>query len=255
MRLLLLLIFCSCQPAFAFGKTGHRITGNIAQQYLTPEAQQSITSILGKESLAQASTYMDDMRSHSSHFWQKQSKPWHYVTVPFGKKYQPSMAPKQGDAVTALKRFSQQLKDSKTSPKDKATALKIIIHLIADLHQPFHAGNGKDRGANEYKLKYFGRRSNLHQVWDYRLIEGQQLSFTEWTRFLQSEITPKQLKQWHSIRPEDWIAESIKYRDSAYPNKKDIAFDYEFEQIPVIKKRLSQAGVRIAFYLNNLFAQ
>ncbi|WP_144392917.1 S1/P1 nuclease [Pleionea sediminis] len=242
----------SCS-AMSFGKTGHRITGAIAEKYLTETTRQSIESIIGNETLAEASTYVDEMKSNPSEFWRKTANPYHYVTVPKGKTYAQVGAPKKSDAVEALKKYSKVLKDKKASKADKAVALKFIVHIIGDLHQPLHAGNGDDRGGNDVKLRFFWQDSNLHRVWDSGLIDQQKLSYTEWTNFLNRTITPDTILQWTTTNPEDWIAESTKIRDTIYPKEDNLTWDYQYQHLPTLKLRLKQGGVRIAVYLNELF--
>lgn len=249
---LLLLTFVSTD-IFAFGPTGHRITGAIAEQYLTNKSQRAIEAIIGQESLAEASTWADEMRQNPADFWQKQASYYHYVTVPEGKTYAEVGAPPQGDAVTALKTFRQTLKDKRASKEDKALALRFTVHIIADLHQPLHAGNGKDRGGNEFSVVFFGQRSNLHRVWDSGLINREDLSFSEWSSWLLKDIGKTQLEEWRSIDPETWIAESVGIRDKIYPAKPTISWGYQYQNLPVVKLRLQQAGVRLAQYLNDVF--
>ena len=86
--------------AIAWGQTGHRVTGEIAEAYLSPQAAEAVANLLGSEDLAEASTWADEMRSNPSEFWQKTASPWHYVNVQLGEAYK--TAPPEGDAVSAL---------------------------------------------------------------------------------------------------------------------------------------------------------
>jgi hypothetical protein len=253
-KLLASLLLISVTPyVLAWGQTGHRITGAIAEQHLTNKAKTQIKKILGPESLAEASTWPDEMRSNPADFWQKTASPYHYVSVPEGKAYPEIGAPAQGDSVTALEKFSAILKDTKSTLEQKQLALRFIVHIVGDLHQPLHAGNGTDRGGNDVKLTFFGQDSNLHRVWDSGLIDGQQLSYTEWTNWLSVRISKKQAKEWQVADPQVWIAESTQIRDTLYPDSDRISWDYKYQHINTVKKRLSQGGVRIAAYLNALF--
>ena len=239
--------------ALSWGQTGHRVTGAIAQQYLTPETQRAISQLLVNEDLAEASTYADEMKSNPSEFWKKTANPWHYVNVFDGKTYSDVAPPPKGNAATALDMFSKQLKSKQSSSEEKQLALRFIVHIIGDLHQPFHAGNGKDRGGNDVKLTFFWDDSNLHRVWDSGLIDRQQLSYTEWTNKLSSKISSQQAKQWMEIDPKVWIAESAKVRANVYPENDKISWDYQYQNLPIVKQRLQMGGVRIAAYLNALF--
>lgn len=248
-----ILAASSIQQVHAWGQTGHRITGAIAEQYLTDEARAAIQQLLPHESLAEASTYADEMKSNPDDFWQKEAGPYHYVTVPKGKHYHEVGAPEQGDAYTALNRFSKTVKDKNASLEDRQIALRFIVHIIGDLHQPLHAGNGTDRGGNDFKLSFFWDDSNLHRVWDSGLIDRRQLSYTEWTNWLSKKITPEQAAEWNTTDPLVYIAESIEIRDVIYPETEKLSWDYLYQHLPIATERLQEGGVRIAAHLNELF--
>lgn len=237
-------------PALAWGKTGHRVTAAIADAHLSGLARAHVQQILGAQSLAEASTWPDEMRSDPGEFWQKTASPWHYVTLG-GFAY--DEAPPVGDAVTALQRFSMVLRDPKASRRDKQLALRFVVHIIGDLHQPLHAGKPGDRGGNEVKVNWFGRSTNLHAVWDNALIDEEQMSFTEWTDRLQRHTEPQQVIDWWVGNPIVWIAESAQIRDTIYPEGDSLGYEYVYRHTPTVKRRLSQAGVRMAAYLNQLF--
>ena len=247
------LIFILTMPAFSWGQTGHRVTGAIAEKYLTDEARAAVRVILGVETLAEASTWPDEQRSNPADFWQNVAGPYHYLTVPEGEIYNPENAPTQGDAYKALKRFTATLKDPQASLEDKQLALRFVVHIIGDLHQPLHVGNGTDRGGNDVKLQWYGIESNLHRVWDSGLINKQQLSYTEWTEWLSAKITDEQANEWADPDPLTWIMESAAIRDTIYPEGKRLSWQYNYDHIDTVKRRLSQGGVRIAAYLNQIF--
>lgn len=240
---------------FAWGQTGHRVTGAIAEKYLSDEARQAITDLLGVETLAQASTWPDEMRSNPAEFWQKVSWRFHFTTVPDGKDYTEVEVPEGGDAYTAIEMFRAQLLDNETSKEQKQLALRFIVHNIGDLHQPLHVGNGKDKGGNDVKVEFFWEDSNLHRVWDSGMIDQEQLSYTEMTDWLVAEITDKEIAEWHQIDPKVWMKESQKLRMDIYPKEgESLNYKYKYQHIPTVKLRLQQSGVRIAHYLNALFA-
>ena len=91
------------------------------------------------------------MRSNPEHFWQEVAGPFHYVTIPEGKTYAEVGAPDEGDSVTALAQFRKVLLDPKASREQKQLALRFTVHIIGDLHQPLHAGNGTDRGGQRHR--------------------------------------------------------------------------------------------------------
>jgi hypothetical protein len=253
-------------PAFAWGKTGHRVVAKIADAQLSGLARAHVRELLGQaESLDEAANWPDEMKSAPTTFWQKTASPWHYVTLN-GVLY--DHAPSEGDALEALGRFSATLRDPNASLQDKQLALRFIVHLVGDLHQPLHVGKCCDRGGNEVKVKWFGRDLNLHSVWDSALVDEQQLSFTEYADKLQRHTSSEDVIAWWDINPRDWISESAQIRETVYPklppkgatDKKgqpalpELSYNYVYQFTPVMEQRLSQAGVRLAAYLNAIYA-
>jgi len=145
------------------------------------------------------------------------------------------------------------LLDPNASQSNKQVALKFIVHIIGDLHQPMHAGNGTDRGGGKHELIFFSQETNLHRVWDNGLIAKRGLSFTEWSNWLDKDISLQNIKSWQTNDPLVWIAEDVKIRDTIYPKQKEIGYNYLYYNLPIIKTRLKQAGIRLAYYLDQLF--
>lgn len=239
---------------FAWGKTGHRVTGAIAQEHLSRSAQNEISRILGVEDLAEASTWADFMRSSPDEFWTKEAGPYHYVTIPKGMSYDDVGAPTEGDAITALEKFKAILQDEEDSLEDKKLALRFTVHIIGDLHQPLHAGNGTDKGGNDFKMTFFWEQTNLHRVWDSGLIEQEELSYTEMSDWLSREITKQNIRDWSDTNPVVWAEESAEIRENIYPQgNAEEAWGYVYDHRDTLRRRLSQGGIRIAAYLNELF--
>jgi hypothetical protein len=240
-------------PALAWGKTGHRASAAIGDTHLSGLARAHVREIMGVETLAEAANWPDEMRSNQDPFWQKTSSPWHYVTVG-GIEY--DRAPPEGDALGALAFFRRLVLDPKTSPAHRQLALRFIVHIVGDLHQPLHNGRPGDRGGNEIKVKWFGRDTNLHAVWDTTLIEETGYSFTELTERLNRHTSSADVIAWWSSNPRFWIAESVQIRERIYPkqDESELGYKYIYEHTPTVELRLKQAGVRIAAYLNEMFA-
>jgi len=256
-------------PALAWGKTGHRVVAAIADSALSGLARAEIAQILGPgESLDEAANWPDEMRSAPGDFWQKQSPPWHYVTLN-GDVYE--HAPPEGDALEALERFTKILQDPSASRADKQLALRFVVHIVGDLHQPLHVGKCCDRGGNDVKVTWFGKPTNLHSVWDSALVDDEQLSFTELAAKLERHTSPQEIVRWWDVNPRDWIAESAQIRDSVYPAQSapaggkdssgapqavpNLSYAYAFKFTPIMEQRLSQGGIRLAAYLDAIFAE
>jgi hypothetical protein len=241
-------------PALAWGQIGHRVTGAIAEDHLSPRARREVRRLLGRESLAEASTWPDEMRPETTPFWQTEAGPYHFTDVPTGKTYAQVGAPPQGNAVTGLARFTATLRDPTASVEDKRLALRFIVHIVGDLHQPLHVGNGLDRGGNDVQVILRGEAQSLHLLWDTGLIEHQKLSFTEMVAWLRPGITPELARAWREPDPLVWIAEGQALRDGVYPQGPEITPLYVLRHWPTAKLRLQQGGVRIAAYLDWVFA-
>lgn len=252
------VILLAPTPALAWGKTGHRVVAALADAHLSGLAQAHVRELLGVESLDEAATWPDEMRSDPAVFWQRTASPWHYVTLN-GMTY--DEAPSEGDALEALERFSATLKSPSATLADKQLALRFIVHLVADLHQPLHAGRCCDRGGNDVKVKWFGRETNLHAIWDSALVDEQQLSFTEYAERLRRHMSNAEVIAWWDINPRDWVSESGQIRDTIYPAATggkalpELSYAYVYRFTPMMERRLSQAGVRLAAYLNAIYAQ
>jgi hypothetical protein len=173
--------------------------------------------------------------------------------VPDGKTYVEVGPPPEGDAVTALRRFGETLRDGTAPLAERRTALLFVVHIIGDLHQPLHAGKGADRGGNDVRVEYHGERTNLHAVWDAAMIGQRQLSYSEMAAQLAAKITPEQAQAWSTVDPLVWIAESVAVRDQVYAGGQKLSYEYDFNNAALLSERLEKGGVRIAAYLNSLF--
>ncbi len=240
----------------AYGPTGHRVIAELAFRHLSPEARAAVEEILGDEFMAEAATWPDEMRSSPSEFFRREANVYHYINLPDGVTYEESEKNPSGDAITALEKFTATLTDEKASKEDKALALRFIIHIVGDLHQPLHAGRASDWGGNRIDVVWFEEMSNLHKVWDEDLIDHKGLSYTEWTNFLDRKIKPDHVSVWQQAQPKDWVKELISYRADIYENGHGIlSWDYVYKYTPLIKSQLSKGGIRLAGYLNKAFAK
>ena len=255
-------------PVAAWGPTGHRIVAQIAQDNLSGQTRAHVEEILGREGLAEAATWPDEQKSNPAEFWRDEASPWHYITLKAEQKAKDLVHPLQGDAVTALEKFTQELRDPDTSPEERALALRFIVHLVGDLHQPLHAGKEGDRGGNDAMVQWFDDpvQRNLHWVWDEGMIDKQQISFTENADRLENRMTPQQVIQWWDPKPNDWINESIALRNRIYPMPSaeygngtveapfKLEYHYVYDWKPSMELRLEQAGIRLAAYLDWVFS-
>lgn len=241
----LLLLMAAAPFAKAWDKTGHRVVARIAETHMSEAAKVALVEIMGTESLVEASTWPDWVRSD---FKWRHASVWHYVNVPDGMRYPETEKNEAGDAYTALTRYLELLKKGEAEIEDKRVAIRWIAHLVGDLHQPLHVGRSEDRGGNAIKSVWFGEDTNLHHIWDKSLIDSTDYSFSEYAELIDRRVVVEiELGEVPDILR--WINESQDLRDRAYATPKQNkygAYDYIYQNLWVVEYQLKAAGLRLA---------
>jgi hypothetical protein len=256
---LLALMFVVYLPiqSMAWGMLGHRIVGEIANQYLTKKARKGIAAILGNESVAMSSNWADFIKSDPAYNYLSN---WHYVNIISGKTEQEVIQLLEADtasnAYTKIIFLSNELKKKELPSSDKILYLRMLIHLVGDVHQPLHVGRLEDQGGNKVRVLWFNEPKNLHQVWDTELISAQNLSYTEYAKAI-NFVSKDERKVWQQEKVSFWfydsylIAEKI-YADVKVPEEK-LGYQYNFKYKAVAEEQMLKAGVRLAGLLNEIF--
>lgn len=253
---LIAVLACFPSLAGAWAVDGHRIISEIATRELTPEAKAAVDKILGGRSMAEVSTWADEVRRQDAY---KYSAPWHYVNVePGASKYDPSRdCPAEGCAVRAIEDEIAALKDPATTDSKREEALKFLIHFVGDLHQPLHASYERDRGGNDIKVEANGVPMNLHSFWDAGSVEAAHKDWQTYASEIFASITPEERGAWSSIDPVVWANESYQLAvAAAYPIPADGKLDQAYidRSAAVARVRLAMAGERLAAVLNGIYA-
>lgn len=252
-----LLTLCLLIPVISFGntvwsKTGHRVTGQIAQNHLTGKAKRALNELLDGHSLAFVSTYADDIKADRAY---SKYSAWHYVNYPLDIRYEDSEKSKWGDIITALEECKAMVKNKNNSREDRVFYLKMLIHLIGDLHQPLHASRAEDKGGNDIQVQWFGQGSNLHKVWDKNLIDSYGMTYTELATEL-DKVSRKERKQIQEGTIYDWVDESHKICGELYDSVKvgeKLGYRYTYDYNDLLFQQLQRGGFRLAKVLNDLF--
>lgn len=254
-----LLLIASGEQALAWGQNGHRIVGQIASMHLTKTTQKAIAPLLAGDSLAEVGTWADEMRSAPGDFWQKESSRWHYINVDDRAAFDPHLyhTPHSREDVKdiygGILQCIAKLKDTQTPLEERQFYLRFLVHLVGDIHQPMHAGHAEDRGGNSIALTFFGEKTNLHSLWDTELIESQNLSFSEFAAFIDTN-DKQQLKTLLTSSPADWLRESMTLSETIYRTTgNELGYAYIYQNIPIAQQRLQQAGIRLAGLLNSIY--
>lgn len=261
--------------ALAWGPEGHAIVADIATLHLTPQALAQVHKLLaleGDHGLDQISSWADAHRKDMPG-----TGPWHYVDIPLAaNSYDAARDCKQDNCVVArIPYFTKILGDRSASPQARLRALKFLVHFVGDIHQPLHAEDHDDKGGNDVKLVYFGYLTNLHAIWDGRILEhalhvhtGPNYSFDHdavWSaaRKLDAGINPSQRLAWTPPRmmrnlPKTvvgWANQShalarVAYADLPAHPKYGWSQAYQDSTWPVVKQQLQRGGLRLAAVLN-----
>lgn len=252
---LLCFLLVSSTLSFAseydWGKTGHRATAHIADQHLSKRAKRNIEKLLDGASLAEISTYADEIKSDQAY---RAYGPWHYVNVPFDKRYSDHPKSERGDLMQGIDHCIAVLKNPESSKADKVFNLKLLVHLVGDLHQPMHTGIGADKGGNDFQVQWFGKGTNLHRVWDTSMIENYGMSYTELAGAMPS-LSKEQRKTIQAGTHYDWMEDSRQLVKDVYANTKTgekLGYRYMYEYFETLKGQLQKGGLRLAAMLNEI---
>jgi hypothetical protein len=252
------IILCFVIPlkSQAWGQLGHRIVGQVAEAHLTPNAKKAVRAILGDTTLAMASNWGDFIKSDSNY---KDLDPWHYMNLPDGLSAADiKMLLSNDSAVNVYTKtmwLVKQLKKKNIPKSKKSFYLKLLIHFVGDINQPMHVARETDRGANDIKVTWFSENSNLHSVWDRKLIDDQQLSYTEYTRAI-DHPTALQRKTWMKQPVSEWIMDSYVISRKIYQGAKPdsrLSYNYIFTWIGIVNQQLLKGGLRLAGLLNEIY--
>ncbi len=234
-----------------WGKTGHRVVGSVAAEYLDRRARRAVDRILGPESMAIASTWMDEIKSDTAY---DHTHDWHWVTIPDGMRYAETEKNPNGDLVQTLERIISELKSGELSDGEEAENLKMLIHLVGDIHQPLHVGTGEDQGGNDAEVDWFYEPSNLHRVWDSEMIDDSKLSYSELSRAV-NHPSDEEIDRWQETSVRDWAHEAMELRGQVYdlPADSSLGYRYTYENWDMLQRQLLKAGVRLAGVLNEIY--
>jgi hypothetical protein len=244
--------------SMAWGLLGHRIVGEIAWGYLTPNAKKAVQGILGNESLAMATNWADFIKSEPSYRYLGN---WHYINFKSGlpeKQVRDYLAADTAtDAYTRMNFLTAELKKKNLDKDKKLFYLRLLIHIAGDLQQPMHVARPDDQGGNGVKIDWFGKSTNLHAMWDDQLIEFQQLSYTEYAKVI-NHPTAAQKAEWQKQNVADWIVDSYSITEKIYKEIESmqgnrLSYRYNYDHLKTLDQQLLKGGVRLASLLNQIF--
>lgn len=235
-----------------WGKNGHRTTAKIAEGYLKKRAKRKIGKLLDGKSLALVSTFGDDIKSDPAY---RKYSSWHYVNIPPEKTYEEIKDELGENLIWAIQKCVLKLKDENTPKNEQQFFLKMLVHLVGDLHQPLHVGHAEDKGGNDINVKWFNKRTNLHRVWDSDMIEFFEMSYSDLARN-QEELSRREVKTIQEGNVRDWAMDSKNLVEKVYAStKKDekLYYRYMYDWFDVVRTQLQKGGIRLAKLLNEIY--
>lgn len=253
--IVLFLSFCMLNTTEArvkWGPAGHRTVGEIAEKHLTSSTKRKIKKLLNGQSLAFASTFADEIKSDKRY---NKFYTWHFINIPMEADYDVNKQNPEGDLVSGIAFCKSVIKDQNASYDDKAFYLKMLIHFIGDLHQPMHVGLEEDKGGNDFKVQWFYKDTNLHSVWDSKMIDDFGMSYIELAKN-SDYLTKLQVKELQIGTVIDWVNKTHKLTREVYAtvNQGDnLRYEYSYKFLNVARKQMQIAGIRLAKELNDLF--
>lgn len=264
-------------PAQAWGFYAHRKTAEIAEANVSPATRAKIARLMRAEyfvgtpecdldNLEDASVWPDCIRRS---YWRwGYTGAWHYQTEPICEDYNARKNCPGGNCVSAqITRAHLVLSDESLPDNVRLEALAFMVHFAGDIHMPLHSGDREDRGGNDREADYGIVPSlNLHWIWDGPLAER---AISDPADPVVRRYSPGEVAELGGGGPADWGRESWEIsRSFVYPT----AFDTEdvcatdlpdrtaltqediVRGVPIAKRRVQQAGLRIAQLLESAFA-
>jgi hypothetical protein len=255
--LILLVVLYVPFQGLAWGVIGHRVVGEIASFHLTSKARKEIAKILGTESLAMASNWADFYKSDPAYDYLYN---WHFININDSLNHDQFIERLKNDtavdAYTKVNMIIDSLKGKKLSPEKKLLYLRLMIHIVGDLHQPMHVARQTDLGGNRVRVQWFNQPSNLHRVWDEQLVEFQQLSYTEYAAAL-NHPSKGQIESWQKQPLAEWVFDTYLQTQKVYVGIKEdnqkLSYKYNYDNLEILNSQLLKGGIRLAGILNQVF--
>jgi len=240
---------------FAWSMTGHRVIAEIAQRNIKSKTNKEVSRLLNGLPMAYWANWPDFIKSDKTGKWDH-THIWHFVNAP-GNLLENEFVDyiknvQQDNLYSEIPKLVSTLGNKSLLDEERRTALIFLIHLLGDAHQPMHVGREEDLGGNKISLFWFNSPTNLHAVWDGKLVDYEKYSYTEYTDILDimPEAEKKVLRQ-GSL--EGWLYESHQLANELYDgvkNGENLMFEYSYKYKYTTELQLQKAGLRLAAVLD-----
>lgn len=261
MMTLVLCLLTVVPMLFAWGQKGHRIVAQIAYDNMNAHARAFVDSILGPGEIVGQANWPDEIKSDSNY---TQPSSWHFQDLNAGMTDSMLIAtltdyPDEGGYLfmamdSLLYVLGNKDEFNKRTLQQQQEILKFIIHLEGDFFCPMHTAHLDDLGGNRVSMRWFGQNTNLHTVWDSKLIESQGYSYTEYSDLIQKRYGHTK-DQVQAMSKEDALRYNYRLTGEIYEYQakwNGNTYHYIYNWKHANEKQLYMAGVRLAFILNKL---
>jgi len=247
------VILLSTVDAFAWGQKGHDVTCGVAEKHLTKKARKQIDKIFDGQSIVYWANWMDNASNQDEY---RYTKTWHYKNIDPDETYETAMENPTGDVQKAIEAQIAALKSGTLNKEAQAIALRMLVHLVGDIHCPMHMGRRSDSGGNRHQVQFFNEGTNLHSVWDSKMIESaHKWTYTEWVNQI-DRADKKTVKELQQGSISDWGKQTYEVAKTVYDNT-PIGSKMSYNEVaywtPVIERQLFLGGIRLASILNDIF--
>jgi hypothetical protein len=281
------LSLVSSRPVQAWGDEGHEVIALIAESFLDPAVRRKVHDLLEADpdtltehTIAEGAIWADKYRDSNANGARQATRQWHFVDIEldapdidaacFGHPPLPpgvpaSSGPANACVVDKINEFAAELGSPRTDPPERIVALKFLLHLVGDEHQPLHASDNHDRGGNDRRAGASGLKAGtLHHYWDTEFVEQLGPDPKQIAAALIARISANDARDWARGGPADWAMESFRIaRDHVYgrlppPNARGsvrLSAEYVAMATRDVASQLSKAGVRLAWMLNTALGQ
>lgn len=243
-------------PTLAWGQEGHRIIAKIAYDHLNQGTRKRVDKILGKQGIIYYANWADEIKSDTIY---PTSYDWHFQDFDGGLSDSVVMAslrdyPKEGgNLLRVTDSLIAVIKATKPQEIDPHT-LRFVVHLVGDRYCPMHTARMDDKGGNAVKMQWFGRNTNLHSVWDTKLIESQGYSYTEYAQKITHTYTHLR-RDVEKMSPEELLVGNYHVTEAIYTYQQSWdgnTYHYIYRWKEPMEWQLYKAGIRLAKLLNEI---
>jgi predicted NodU family carbamoyl transferase len=249
-----LALLPSMQQLFAWGAKGHRIIAQVAYNNLNNKTRKQVDAVLGKHGMIYLAAWADEIKSDTIY---PQSHDWHYQDLDGGLTDSAVVSKLRDYPVEGGNMFRalDSLKNELKVHKDNHDALAFYVHLYADRFCPMHVAHLDDKGGNAVKMKWFGQNTNLHSVWDAKIIDSKGFTYSEYAIYLQDKFGAKK-KEVLKMTAEETLLCTYHLTDNIYryhTTWNGNAYHYSYYWIGPMEWQMYIGAIKLAQNLNEIY--